>query len=110
MDRGAWWATVHGVKKKLDMTERLMQTHKVKIRPCRSSQHSTFRWLPMPLHEKAKNPYDDFQTLHPLATPFTSKSHSQLLSLLLILLLPGGFAFSQACACCLALVLAVPSD
>ena len=23
MDRGAWWATVHGVTKELDMTERL---------------------------------------------------------------------------------------
>ena len=23
MDRGAWWATVHGVTKKLDMTEQL---------------------------------------------------------------------------------------
>ena len=23
MDRGAWWATVHGVERKLDMTERL---------------------------------------------------------------------------------------
>ena len=23
MDRGAWWATVHGVAKELDMTERL---------------------------------------------------------------------------------------
>ena len=22
MDRGAWWATVHGVEKELDMTER----------------------------------------------------------------------------------------
>ena len=26
MDRGAWWATVHGVTKKSDMTERL-NTH-----------------------------------------------------------------------------------
>ena len=23
MDRGAWWATVHGIAKELDMTERL---------------------------------------------------------------------------------------
>ena len=23
MDRGAWWATVHGVAKELDMTEQL---------------------------------------------------------------------------------------
>ena len=26
MDRGAWWATVHGVAKELDMTEQLMCT------------------------------------------------------------------------------------
>ena len=25
MDRGAWWATVHGVAKDLDITERLKQ-------------------------------------------------------------------------------------
>ena len=28
MDRGAWRATVHGVAKDLDMTERLTHTHK----------------------------------------------------------------------------------
>ena len=27
MDRGAWWATVHGVSKELDMTERA-HTHR----------------------------------------------------------------------------------
>ena len=27
MDRGAWWATDHGVAKKSDMTERLTHTH-----------------------------------------------------------------------------------
>ena len=27
MDRGAWWATVHGVHKKLDTTEQLTHTH-----------------------------------------------------------------------------------
>ena len=26
MDRGAWWATVHGVTKELDVIERLTQT------------------------------------------------------------------------------------
>ena len=26
MDRGAWWATVHGVAKELDMTEQLILT------------------------------------------------------------------------------------
>ena len=26
MDRGAWWATVHGVEKELDTTERLTHT------------------------------------------------------------------------------------
>ena len=26
MDRGAWWSTVHGVTKELDMTERLTYT------------------------------------------------------------------------------------
>ena len=27
MDRGAWWATVHGVAKELDMTEQLNNTY-----------------------------------------------------------------------------------
>ena len=27
MDRGAWWATVHGVPKKSDVTERLFHFH-----------------------------------------------------------------------------------
>ena len=27
MDRGAWWATVHGVTKESDTTEQLTQTH-----------------------------------------------------------------------------------
>ena len=27
MDRGAWWATVHGIAKELDMTERLSNNH-----------------------------------------------------------------------------------
>ena len=27
MDRGAWWATVHGVHKELDTTEQLTHTH-----------------------------------------------------------------------------------
>ena len=31
MDRGAWWAAVHGVAKESDMTEQL-GTHKIKTR------------------------------------------------------------------------------
>ena len=34
MDRGAWWATVHGVAKELDRTERLSthtHTHRAQI-------------------------------------------------------------------------------
>ena len=27
MDRGAWWATAHGVTKELDLAEQLMHTH-----------------------------------------------------------------------------------
>ena len=27
MDRGAWWATIHGVAKELDTNERLTHTH-----------------------------------------------------------------------------------
>ena len=27
MDRGAWWAAVHGVAKELDMTQRLNNSH-----------------------------------------------------------------------------------
>ena len=27
MDRGAWWATVHGVSKELDLTEQLSTQH-----------------------------------------------------------------------------------
>ena len=27
MDRGAWWATIHGVTKESDMTEQLTHTH-----------------------------------------------------------------------------------
>ena len=30
MDRGAWWATAHGVKKDLDMT-RLLNNNKLKV-------------------------------------------------------------------------------
>ena len=29
MDRGAWWATVHGVRKELDIAERLSNNSKV---------------------------------------------------------------------------------
>ena len=32
MDRGAWWATVHGVAKELDTTERLKHTHNKLVR------------------------------------------------------------------------------
>ena len=33
MDRGAWWATVHGITKELDTTERLNTAHGIQM-PC----------------------------------------------------------------------------
>ena len=29
MDRGAWWATVHGIAKELDMTEQLNNNNNI---------------------------------------------------------------------------------
>ena len=32
MDRGAWWATVHGVSKELDMTQQLNNSRNLRFR------------------------------------------------------------------------------
>ena len=42
MDRGAWWATVHGVTKELDMTENTLMLGKIEGRR-RGRQR--MRWL-----------------------------------------------------------------
>ena len=42
MDRGAWWATVHGVAKELDTTEQLTRTHLVLSPRTWSSHHCCF--------------------------------------------------------------------
>jgi len=43
MDRGAWWATVHGVTKELDMTENTLMLGKIEGRRRRGRQR--MRWL-----------------------------------------------------------------
>ena len=43
MDRGAWWATVQGVAKELDMTEKTLMLGKIEGRRRRGQQK--VRWL-----------------------------------------------------------------
>ena len=43
MDRGTWWATVHGVTKELDMTENTLMLGKIEGRRRRGRQR--MRWL-----------------------------------------------------------------
>ena len=43
MDRGAWWATFHGVTKDLDMTENILMLGKIEGRRRRGRQR--LRWL-----------------------------------------------------------------
>ena len=43
MDRGAWWATFHGVTKELDMTENILMLGKIEGRRRRGRQR--LRWL-----------------------------------------------------------------
>ena len=43
MDRGAWWATFHGVTKELDMTENILMLEKIEGRRRRGRQR--LRWL-----------------------------------------------------------------
>ena len=47
MDRGIWWAAVHGVAKELDTTEQLSNNNKSYLRPVRSlSGNSALPSLP----------------------------------------------------------------
>ena len=64
MDRGAWRATVHGVEKEWDVTERLNDNNNVGIHGCRDSPG--FSLPPLPHTSRQPDP----RISHPLWPPF----------------------------------------
>ena len=49
-DRGAWWATVHGVTKELDMTERLYSDNSLLISVCEFISVNELGYLKLAIH------------------------------------------------------------
>ena len=72
-DRGAWWATAHGVAKELDFTEHLSTSHKLTLVKHTFQRFVAYSELYIHRHHQILEPVN-----HPLKKPFT---HQQSLTI-----------------------------